>query len=240
MDFKIFYPRLITETPFENNKIISYGLIVIAISTNRCIIVQRKHSVEFLIILLGHYRPSILPLLLPNITYDEQIVFDLLLKSNEETFLNVFNTIGLEQDVMYAHQRFQDAKETIAKFCQTPRVAPQLKWTWPKGRLNDQEDGFACAMREFKEEVEIDLPPPIFLSTEPIMVEQLKTLSCKTIETECWIYLIQDEIELSPVVDDPEVNDRQWETLKIALQKVQQEGLFEEIDNLMTNFRIKL
>jgi hypothetical protein len=50
---QILYPRLITQTSFENSKIwFNNG----GKNTLDCIIVQRLHSVEFLLILSGQYR----------------------------------------------------------------------------------------------------------------------------------------------------------------------------------------
>lgn len=229
-------PRIVTQTPFEINKIISFSLIGYAKSTNRCVILQRKHSVEFLLILSGHYRPSMLLFLLPYITYEELTILHNL-SINDDDFYHIYvHVIGLDkQDVDYALVRFIESKNIIHQYHNNNHV--DLQWTWPKGRLNveDKENGLLCAYREFYEETEIKLPPPIYVSDKPVLVETIKTLSCKTIETYCWLYVIEDEIPFPPLINHKEVNDRQWVNLSDALIKLNQTHLYNHIMNELYN-----
>lgn len=223
-------PRLITQTCFENNKIVSYGLIVYAINDKKCIIVQRKHSVEFLFLLLGQYRGSILPFLISSITEDEhQLIQQLLNKSI--SFSDVFQLVGLEEkDVAYGTLRFLEHTEDIKRLISKTAHFRALKWTWPKGRysIEDGENEFKTALREFKEEVEIDLPSPLLIS-DRMVVETIKSLSCKTIETHCWLYMIRDIIPLPAVVDHKEVKDRQWMDIREASILLEQPHLLTQL-----------
>lgn len=224
----IFYSRLITSSPFEFKKIISYGLIVYSKSTSTCIIVQRKHSIEFLLLLLGHYRPSILPLLLLNITYNEYQLLNQLLENNEIFFKSIFiDKIGLnENDLNYGYFRFLESKISIEQFYKLNKVNyNNLKWTWPKGKLNKNENEFQCAKREFIEEVEIKLPPSIYQSSHYFTVENINTINYTNIETRCWLYIIKNEIELPSILNHPEVNNRKWMDLKLTLKLLNQENL---------------
>ena len=219
----IMVPRLVTQTPFELNKIVSYSLITISKSTQTCVILQRKHSVEFLLILSGHYRPSMLLFLLPSTTYDELEILKSLTDDYDYFFHIYVNVTGFDKkDVDYAFIRFIESKEIIYQF--KNNNSSELQWTWPKGRLSleDRENGLLCAYREFYEETEILLPPALYLSEKPILVETIKTLSCKIIETYCWLYVVSDEIPFPPLYNHKEVNDRQWININDALIKLNQ------------------
>ncbi|HSW76999.1 MAG TPA: NUDIX hydrolase [Candidatus Saccharimonadales bacterium] len=229
----IFYPRLVTETPFENTKIISYGLIVYAINTKRVIVVQRLHSVESLLILTGYYRPSLIPLLLPNTTLNEHDMFKKLIINDKQYYTEFcINHIGLdEKDVEYGYVRFLESKNIIDDVLSKNPAYQELKWTWPKGRLSpeDKNDGLLCAIREFTEEVEITLPPPVYISNDYIITETIKTLSCKMIETRCWVYVIDHEPQLPLLLQHKEVNDRQWIEVEQASILLKQPNLLYDL-----------
>ena len=114
---QILHPRIITFSPFENAKIISYRLLVLAKSTNRCIIVQRKHTIEFLLLLLGQYRPAILSILLSNLTKEEYDTMKFLVDKDINVFKEVYLSTGLdEKDLDYSYIRFNEAQSFINKF----------------------------------------------------------------------------------------------------------------------------
>lgn len=233
----IFQPRLITHNPFENTKIISHALIVLALSTKRVICVQRLHSVEFLLLLMGQYRPSLIVLFLPNMTQLEHFCLMQLVDHDKEYFTHVYmNEVGLdERDLDYGYLRFEEVKPQIKEFLTKINTHSSLKWTWPKGRMSaeDKDDSFLCAKREFIEEVEIELPPPLYVSPHYLNVEIIKTLACKTIETRGWLYIIEDEVPLPPLMDHKEVSDRQWIDYREAVILLKQESLLPIIDAIV-------
>lgn len=228
---QILYPRLITQTSFENSKIISYGLILLVENTEETIIVQRLHSVEFLLLFTGQYRPSIICLLVPFITPEEVDIFHLVLK-NPELYKDIFVNMGYdEKDYDYAFIRFMESKHIFQNCLYKYNCHNELKWTFPKGRINPdgKEDGFTCACREFVEEVEHELPEPIKISDEYIVIETVKTLGCKLIESRCWVYVIKDKFRLPKIINNKEVNNRQWVSLKKALKMMDKEELYNDI-----------
>lgn len=218
---KIFYPRIITSSPFENTKIISYRLIVLAKTTNRCILVQRKHTVEFLLLLLGHYRPAFLSLLLNLLTEEEYLIVQQLVKDKNQ-FKDLFIGIGLdEKDLEYAYLRFNESACQIENFIlKNKQPVGKLTYHFPGGRFSlEDKNELECAKREFVEEVEVELPPSVYVSSDPIIIDTLKTLSsCKMIESQCWIYVVEKEFDLPVVNNHIEVNDRKWVDLKEALK----------------------
>jgi ADP-ribose pyrophosphatase YjhB (NUDIX family) len=231
--------RIILDTPFYQKKIISYGLIVYALKTQKCILVQRKHSAEFVIILCGQYRKSISICLLKNITHYELTILKQLIDYDEHAFKSYLHHMGFNTtDLDYAYQRFTESKFIFNQFLKMNiNLSNQLKWTWPKGRINsdDDETGYMCALREFKEEVDIELPQPLYISPQYFNLNPIKTMNNKLIETRCWLYVIKDEIELLPCHQHKEVNKREWVLLNEAVQLTQNENIYNDLLNCINN-----
>lgn len=208
---KIRY-RVILDNPFAKRKIVSYGLIVVAKSTGRSIVVQRKHSVEFLAILGGCFRTGLLPFLMSEITKSEQWLLKLLLQLGEKYFRRLYHELNLfPAGYGYAWKAWNHNYKRIAHLLENLKQNKELTWTWPKGRLS-QETGYDCAHREFMEEVQVKLPPSIYRSKEPIILN-LTTMCNREIESRYWLYVIDNEIELPIAVNHPEVEDRKWVSL---------------------------
>lgn len=207
--------RLILDAPFSTRSTISYGLTVYARDTGRWAIIQRKHSVEFLLIIRGLYRLTYLPLLLLSITKSESSILEKCIKGGPPVFTQIYyNDLGLCQDGLeYAMIRMAESRNVIMNLLSKLDLSKNnLKWTWPKGRLHissDRETPFDCAKREFMEEVEIILPSPLFIS-DTYISENIKTITGRNIESRYWIYIIPTEIPMKNPESHPEVADRKW------------------------------
>jgi hypothetical protein len=214
--------RVIVDTPFYQKRIVSYGLIVYSKKTHKCIIVQRKHSVEFLMMMSGYYRPSYLIFLLKWMIQDELMILKSLINTSYNVYKQQLLKIGLNDiDMNYSYQRFIDITPMLQNYFNNYNIFNNntLSWTWPKGRLNlDNETIYMCALREFEEEVEIKLPPSVFTSPTYLSLDMIKTINNKMIETRCWLYVIEDEVNLPPIQNHKEVNQRCWVDFDEALQ----------------------
>lgn len=210
-----FRRRLILDTPFSTRSTISYGLIVYAKDTKRWAIIQRKHSVEFLLFIRGLYRLTYLPLLLSCITKDEAAIIERCLKGGPKVFEHIYlKELELySKDLEYALIRMAESRIVVSNILIKLDLSEnKLKWTWPKGRLHisaDRETPFDCAKREFMEEVEITLPPPLYIS-DTYVSENVKTITGRNIESRYWIYIIPNEISMNPPNSHPEVANRIW------------------------------
>lgn len=233
--------RLILHTPFVTKSTISYGLIVYAKNTKRWMIVQRKHSVEFLLLIRGCYRLTHLPLLLSCITQNEA---DLLSRCmGLDTFVKVYTDyLGLDKEGLnYAIIRMMEVRDLIMNLLSKLDLRQnELKWTWPKGRMiytsvsGEKETPFLCAKREFTEEVEITLPDPLFVS-DTYISEQIHTITGRIIESRYWIYIINDEIPMPELHNHPEVSDRKWVDYDTCLKLINHSNLFKEINRITTD-----
>jgi len=233
--------RLILDTPFSMKSTISYGLIVYAQDTKRWAIIQRKHSVEFLLFIRGSYRLTYLPLLLSFITEPEASIILECIKGGPDVFTNIYlNDLKLCSDGLeYALIRFAESRKIVPKLLSKLNLSKNtLRWTWPKGRLlisSARETPFDCAKREFTEEVEITLPPPLFIS-DTYLSENIKTITGRNIESRYWIYIISNEIPMTSPQSNPEVANRIWADTETCRSMINPyNNLFEEIINIISS-----
>jgi hypothetical protein len=280
--------RLIISTPFFTKSTISYGLIVYSKNTKKWVLVQRKHSVEFLLFIKGLYRISYLPILINCITLNE---LDIIHKciNDPEYFKYIYNDI-LQLDITsfdYALIRITENSEILTKLLNSIKINDNiLSWNWPKGRLyfkqspglfgnsigiakqspvlfgnqveidkqsfglfgnstgiakqsaeftiedtsSNVETPLECAKREFLEEVEITLPPPLYI-TENYITNIIRTINGRNIESRYWIYIINDEIPISPPDNNPEVISRDWFDTDTAQKLLNNDEFFDDIKN---------
>ena len=236
--------RLILDTPFSTRSTISYGLIVYAKDTSRWAIIQRKHSVEFLLFIRGLYRLTHLPLLLSCITDSEAQIIKTCLKGGPNIFKIVYlKDLELCSDGLeYAMIRMAESRNIVMNLLSKLDLSKnKLSWTWPKGRLHiasDKETPFNCAKREFTEEVEIELPPPLFIS-DTYIGENIRTITGRNIESRYWIYIIPNEISMTLPKSHPEVADRVWvdtETCRTMISNacIHRDDLFKQIVDIVS------
>lgn len=206
--------RVVVDTPFKTQTVISYGLMVYAVNTARWLIVQRKHSAEYILFLTGNYRRSYLPFLLSRITkaeYDKIVICVSQIEAFDELYL-----IEHQLEIFtfkYAKTIFMENLTLIKSLLTSVVLGTTLQWTWPKGRLQsfyEKENPILCAKREFVEEVEIELPKAVYISKHYI-TNVFKTINQRLIETRLWLYVIDEEITIPALSNRHlEVGDRKW------------------------------
>jgi len=132
------------------------------ITTNRVILIQRKHTIGFIEFIRGKYdvnNPEYIIKLFNMMTFDEK---RLLREYNN--FDTIRLVIGLKRDLHYKNE-YDDAKQKYTELQKNNLINKLLdksytKWTspeWglPKGRRNYKEYEIECAIREFSEETGI-------------------------------------------------------------------------------------
>lgn len=236
--------RLVIKSPFSSRSTVSYGLIVYALNTKKWLIVRRKQSVEFILYIKGSYRLSYLHILLEQITKEELFLIKKCLDENyfEEVY---FNVLKLEKkEYNYSFTRFVESKEVATTICNKLKIEKnELKWSWPKGRMlhdfPEKENPFSCACREFSEEVEIELPDPVYVSKR-YYSQVIKTISNRSIESRYWLYIIEKEIPITPVVDHEEISDRTWADKNDCRSLLNSNSLLDAIISKITNVEMQL
>lgn len=231
--------RLILDTPFYTRSIISYGFIVYANDTSRWAIIQRKHSVDFLLFIRGLYRLTYLPMILSCITDDEALKIYRCLRYGLEIFKTLYlEELGLSSDGLeYALIRMAESRNVVSNLLPKLNLTKNnLSWTWPKGRLHIssvRESPFECAKREFTEEVEIILPSPLYIS-DTYVSENIRTITGRNIESRYWIYIIPNEIPMESPKCHPEVSNRIWADSDQCRKLVRHDNLFQQVINMVS------
>lgn len=239
---KVGVHRIIIYSPFAKRSIISYGLIVYAQKSKKFIIIQRKHSVEFLLFVRGFYRISYITFLLSNITNEEYKIITDCVNGVVPFATLYFNQLKLDKrGYEYALTRFSEIRSIFISNLSKITTHNVLTWTFPKGRLEyshglstEKETPFECALREFNEEVEIILPPAIYISSN-YLTEQINTITGRNIESRFWIYIIDDEIVLPAFNDHPEISDRKWVDFESCKQLINNDKLLAEVYTIINN-----
>lgn len=226
--------RLVINHPFAVRSIISYGLIVYAQDTGRTLIVQRKHSADFLLIIKGLYRPSNLPYMLCGITSAEASILRKCIESKSH-FEEVYNLMKMDPNQFpWACIRLNQSKDDIIYILDRIDLSEnQLSWFFPKGRLScNREIPFECAKREFNEEVECPIPDPTYLFDQYI-TEKVKISNNFVIENLMWLYIVDTEFKITKPKNNDEVEDRIWVTLSECRNFVDNNDIIDVVENLV-------
>lgn len=131
---------------------------------------------------------------------------------DDEYFTHIYCTelkcssTGLQQ----ARERLHNFKDIFTSLLNNIKFNKFLAWGFPKGKLHCMEETpFDCAIREFKEEVEVDLPEPLYISNNYI-TERTNAINGNIIDSHYWLYIIQDEMCIDNVVYHEEISSRVW------------------------------
>jgi len=223
--------RIVTvSSPCISKVAVSYGLIVFCAKTKRTVLVRRKHSVAYLMILNGFYRESYLWEYIPCLSKEESEIIRKCLNS-KRYFDFCQNKVGCLIKSEYAKTKFYKNKELIeiiySKFKSSHK---DLQWYWPKGKLtNNAENHYECAKREFIEEVESLLPDPIYISPNWIGTFFLVKGS-KRIENNFILYIVEEEFQIGrKLIHNSEVSDRAWFDLEACKNIIFDDSFFDTV-----------
>lgn len=229
--------RLIINSPYKSKTVTSYGIIVYSSSTKRSLLVKRKHTVQFLILINGCYRESYLYDYIPKITNNEA-------KKLRKCFLSkryfkyLFKYTG--NNVFFFEYSFKkfylnlNLIKTI--YNNTSFTNVKLEWNWPKGKPNsNRENFFECAKREFSEELECELPEALAISNEWVR-DSFIAIGGRVIESKYIIYIVEDEFAVKKPDKHSEVSDRKWFTFEELKNKGQINSfLLDRIVSMISN-----
>lgn len=178
--------------------------------------VQRKHSVEFLLILRSVYRYSILHEIVKHITKEES---DHLRNCvDRKYYKKLYSDMGftnLTDDILIS---FYERLPSLINYLDQIVSYGRLTWNFPKGKPERGEQFINCAMREFEEELGFKLPSGA-VPSNVMFKEYLETYE-KNISIHNFYFLMtcEDEFELPKVEDENnEVLDSRWISIEESL-----------------------
>lgn len=199
--------REILRSPFSNAPSPSFGILAYAMDTGRWLLVQRKYSPDFLILLRGMYVKTMLKEIISNLSFEERaILFDVL--TGKRPLEKLF--IGTVENREYSQERLNTHREFILKILASlSKIWTQTEWLWPKGKMESKaESRIESARREFEEEAGVKLDTAIYTGIGPL-VDRHRGSDGKFYETRTWVYIFTKEIRPKKP-EGLEISRRQW------------------------------
>ena len=227
--------RIIVKSPFFEKTITSYGIIAFCVKTKKWLIVQRKYSASYIIVMRGAYRNSHLQTLAETLTKQEIDTLLSIINGTKDlisVYQKMFGFLDEKQE-SYIKDRIYN-KETIEILTRAKVNAPdEPEWLWPKGKpLRPGEDSLKCGIREFTEEtgVSIDNRNVIF----PLSFnESFLSISGKRYETKCWLCLFKEEVVLPDISSKQhEIEKSEWVTEEIVRKRFTSKGKINLLDEM--------
>ena len=201
----------------------SFGLCVQAQDTKKWLVIKRRHSVEFCLLIRGSYQTSYLPLIIPKLHPEERAILRHLMTLKKIPYANfVIQELHLEHYNSNDNRGFHQLRNNRDVITQLLDNSPYLEaslWTWPKGsKDNLQDDNFETAKREFEEEILSPLPPSINRISKSFVSK--KTYYQRELHEHIWTYIIANEFPLSQQQTN-EVVERRWVDSEFVAQHIQ-------------------
>lgn len=134
-------------------QIVSYGLKITERCSNKILLVQRRHTIEFINILKCEWTPSQLIYLLKRITPEERNKIIEIKNDNLKYF-----RLCIQENIQHSIEQFSEMSEILFKYIEKIEANGSLSWFFPKGRIYKRniENGIMCSLRELKEETGIN------------------------------------------------------------------------------------
>ena len=168
--------RIPVITNYTNHTINSYGIILFAKKEKSWLIVQRKHSYQFILILKGVYRPTYIHIYCPKLHHREIKCIYKILQLGIPYLKKLYTKLQIPniylQSAMLFFADYSDIFLQVLPRC----VGVELSWTFPKGRGEYYESNENTARREFSEETNLAIPDDMQYLTRNYLQDQNDSL----------------------------------------------------------------
>jgi ADP-ribose pyrophosphatase YjhB (NUDIX family) len=190
------------------------------------LMICRKHSLNYVEFIRGKYNLNDLNYLynmLELMTKNE--VNDILTKSFDELWNNLWKETS---NYKIYKDEFNNSKDKFYKFITEENIKKIKKlnidydepeWGFPKGRRNGLESNLDCALREFKEETNIDIDKNSISQIIPFS-EIFKGSNNNTYKTIYYLGISDNYNELEIDINNNEVSKIEWLSYNETLEKI--------------------
>lgn len=192
----------------------SYGIILI--KENKILMINRRHSIYYVEFVMGKYNINdikTLELIFNRITIDEKN--SIVKESYKDLWINLWRCKNTKFFNNYKficnNKKFNNLKNNkilFNKLCNLTHLK-DTEWEFSKGRKNNNEINLNCAIRELKEETDINISHNnILKNIKPIIEEYISTNNIKY--RICYYIAIYDSDILNVFIDNNEVKSIKW------------------------------
>lgn len=228
--------RVVLDSISASNKknILSYGLIVYSLADDSWCLVKKTHSIEFILIIKGLYRKSLLPFFFCKL-FENEASYLVKMCKNLDFFVEMYHKFKMNSDnIRYALNMFKSVLKPNIESLVSYHSNKKVFWEFPKGRVSISEKSIEtpidCAIREFKEESSCDyLPEPVMLSNNCVH-EIINTIFEIKIINNYWVYVVQNEFPLNNnIKHDDEISEKGWFINSKALDMIKHPSILINI-----------
>ncbi len=136
---------------------LSYGIILFN-DKNEIVMIEKHDSISYIEFIRGKYstdNDDYIQLLIDRMSLDEK---EKILKLTfEELWDDIWYSENNSKELCKSKKKYEIIKDNIELFIKKSKKQYKYnEWEIPKGRRNDNEEDKECAIREFKEETDID------------------------------------------------------------------------------------
>lgn len=214
----------IKSNPFVISNSVSHGIILQAQNTQRWLVVQQRYTYAYFQIVKGKFYGGQIFDLIRRLSYQEtQKIVSLLRHCDMRSrliklYLSIFRQVSLSE-LNYALTMLQEFSSTILNLIDhNSRRKDETEWFWPKGQAQRGEESLDAALREFREEVKIDLTRKRYRVIKP-MHQTVVDKNGRSYRTVLWLCCIDEEFFLPEVTKkDVEIRQRVWVTTEFLRQ----------------------
>lgn len=199
--------RLITSHPFEEESLTSYGLIMKSTNSNKYLVVQRRVSLQFILVIRGRFLYSYLNDYLSNMTNEEKETLKKCIL-DRNYYEDLMKEMNFKEREWF---KLQELKPLLKRGTLFTHADVELAWGWPKGVKNKGESDIQASLREFYEET------GIFLSQDDVHIKSKTVIRSTQVSLFVSITeLLNVEVpeEITPHIrDNIEICSCRWMTL---------------------------
>jgi ADP-ribose pyrophosphatase YjhB (NUDIX family) len=191
------------------------------------LMICRKHSLNYVEFIRGKYiiNDDINNVLKMLELMSKKEVNNILSKSFDEMWNNLWKETSnykiYKDEFNNSKEKFNKlmTNENIKKIKQLNLEYDDPEWGFPKGRRNGLESNLDCAIREFKEETNINIEKNSISQIIPFS-EVFKGSNNNTYKTIYYLGISEDNYELEIDIDNNEVSKIEWLSYSEALEKI--------------------
>lgn len=239
-----FPHRKVINRAFERKR---FGAGIILTTGDSWCVIRRQNSNGFISILLGNYALHDAEHMMEDMTIEEEALLRGIL-SGDRQYTEVASKVLLGVTAT-SENRFVTTKPLLRRLLKVPRTyRKQTPWSWPKGRVESDEDWKRAAWREFEEETGVAKGFACEV-LELKITEEFRRMDAQS-KVRYLTVLVDQPIEL-PALEEKlprEIGERAWVSTDVLLASVAdyraksviriQEYLHERELSLLRNLRI--
>jgi 8-oxo-dGTP pyrophosphatase MutT (NUDIX family) len=206
--------RRIVFSPFPRRRIVSFGTIVYCLKSQRWLLVRTRHSYAFNTIMSGMFQKSDVPVIISYLTQNEFSILQQIYHGKTSWRSHSISMHSAETEM-----RFNERWELVKSHIQRPPTTPlalSTPWTFPKGRIENHEAPYKCALREFSEETGLSASLLGIPAFPEIIGESYVSYDHFVYETKCWLFCLPEEPALTQPNGIDEIAERKWCTQEEA------------------------